>query len=212
MIRFHFASGSPWAWRVQLALEEKGLPYEAKLHSFSAGDLKKPEYLAINPHGKVPVLEDGNAALYESQAIVEYLEEKYPQRPLLPSDPAARAQTRIEELECTVYMNDAFRGLAQIAFFTPEDKRDPKTMADRRSDVRAELARLEARGAARGGDFLMGSSLSRADTTWTPFVEIAGRAGVKLDAAETPWLAAWQERMRARDSFEKSYPPHWRKA
>src|SRR5437868_9804485 len=178
MIRFHFASGSPWAWRVQLALEEKALPYEQTLHSFSAGDLKKPEYLALNPHGKVPLLEDGGAAIYESQAIVEYLEEKYPSRPLLPSEPLARAQTRIEELECTLYMNDAFRGLAQIAFFTPEDKRDPKTLAMRRSDVREELLRLDVRAGARGGDFLMGSSLTRADTTWIPFVEIAGRAGV----------------------------------
>ena len=211
MIRFYYASGSPWAWRVHLALEEKGLACEAVLLSFSAGDLKKPGYLAMNPHGKVPVLVDGDLALYESQAILEYLEEKYPAPALLPADPAARALVRIEELECTTYMSEAFRGLAQVAFFTPEAERDPKTMADRRSDVRAELARLEARAAARGGPFLAGAAISRADTTWLPFVEIAGRAGVVVDAAATPFLAAWRERMRARPSYEKSYPPHWRK-
>jgi len=211
MIRFYYASGSPWAWRVHLALEEKGVPFEPVLLSFSAGDLKTPEFLAINPHGKVPALVDDELKLYESQAILEYLEDKPVGRALLPADAAARALVRIEELECTTSMNEAFRGLAQIAFFTPEDKRDAKTMADRRADVRAELTRLETRAAARGGDFVMGEVLTRADTTWIPFVEIAGRAGVPLDAGTTPWLVAWRDMMRSRASYQASYPPHWRK-
>lgn len=211
MIRLWFASGSPWAWRVYLALEEKGLPNEATMLSFSAGDLEKPEYLAMNPHGKVPVLQDGEAIFYESQAILEYLEDQYPDRPLLPVDPVARAMVRIEELECTTYMNEAFRGLAQIAFFTPEDKRDAKTMAERRGDVRAELVRLEERASARGGEHLMGRGLTRADTTWIPFVEIAGRAGVSLEEGATPWLRQWRDHMRERPAYQKTYPPHWRK-
>jgi glutathione S-transferase len=77
--------------------------------------------------------------------------------------------------------------------------------------VRTELGKLEARASARGGDFLMGSALTRADTTWLPFVEIAGRAGVSLEADQTPWLAGWRDRMRARPSYDKTYPPHWRK-
>jgi glutathione S-transferase len=84
-------------------------------------------------------------------------------------------------------------------------------MAERRDDVRAELAKLEARMAERGGGFLMGDELTRADTTWLPFVEIAGRAGVALDAKSTPQLAAWLDRMRARPSYDRTYPPHWRK-
>jgi glutathione S-transferase len=213
-MKLYYASGSPWAWRVHLALEEKGVPYEATLLSFSAGDLQKPEYLARNPHGKVPVLRDGDLDVYESQAILEYIEEKFPDPPLLPAGAEARAKVRMEELECTTYMNEAFRGLAQIAFFTPEDKRDPKTMSERRADVRAELARLEARMQARGGDygnFLMGQQLTRADTTWLPFVEIAGRAGVAIEAASMLRLAAWLDRMRARPSYDRTYPPHWRK-
>jgi glutathione S-transferase len=213
-MQLYYGSGSPWAWRVQLALEEKGIPCEFTLLSFSAGEHKTPEFLAMNPHGKIPVLVDGDTTLYESQAILEYVEDKYPDRPLLPTDPAARAMVRLEELECTTYMNEAFRGLAQIAFFTPEDQRDPKSLAERRTDVRTELDRLEARMAKRGGDygnFLMGNELTRADTTWLPFVEIAGRAGVALDAKTTLRLAAWLDRMRARPSYDKTYPPHWRK-
>jgi glutathione S-transferase len=210
-MKLYYGSGSPWAWRVQLAIEEKGLPCEFVLLSFSAGEHKTPEFLAMNPHGKVPVLVDGDTTLYESQAILEYMEDKYPERPLLPRDASARAMVRLEELECTTYMNEAFRGLAQIAFFTPEDRRDPKSLAERRADVRTELDRLDARVAARGGDYLMGDELTRADTTWLPFVEIAGRAGVALDAKTTPRLAAWLDRLRARPSYDKTYPPHWRK-
>ena len=211
MMQFYYASGSPWAWRVHLVLEEKGLAYQANLLSFGAGDLKKPDFIAMNPHGKVPVLVDGAVTLYESQAILEYLEENHPAHPLLPADPAARALVRIEEIECTTYLAEAFLGLARVVFQTPEEKRDPKTMAEKRIDVHAQLALLEARASARRGDWLMGAALTRADTTLIPFVELAGRAGVVLDAATTPWLLAWRERMRQLPSYAASYPPHWRK-
>jgi glutathione S-transferase len=213
-MKLYYASGSPWAWRVHLALEEKGVAYEPALLTFSSGYLHTPEFLSMNPHGKVPVLTDGDFAIYESQAILEYVEEKQPEPPLLPRDAAGRARVRMEELECTTYMSEAFRGLAQVAFFTPEESRDPKTLAERRADVAAELAKLEARLDARGGDygnFLMGAEITRADTTWLPFVEIAGRAGVPVDAKASTRLAAWLDRMRARPSYEKTYPPHWRK-
>jgi glutathione S-transferase len=210
MLRFYYASGSPFAWRTQLVLEEKGLAYEPVLLSFQAGDLKKPEYLQISPHGKVPALTDGELALYESQAIVEYLEDRYPERPLLPSDPGQRAIVRIEEMECILYFFDAFRTVAQQAFFTPAAQRDEAALAAARSTVGAELGRLDRRASDRGHEHVATSDLTRADLTWLPFVEIAARGGVDLDAGTTPWLAAWRERMRARPSYERSYPPHWR--
>jgi len=209
MIRFYYGSGSPFAWRVQLVLEEKRLPYEPVLLSFQRGDLKTPEHIARSPHGKVPALSDGPLALYESTAIVEYLEERYPVPALLPADPAARAWVRIEELEAVEYLSPAFRGVAQQVFFTPPERRDADALARARAAVRAEIERLEARAAGRGATFVLGETLSRADLTWLPFVELAARGGVDLDAG-TPWLQAWRTRMRARPSYARSYPPHWR--
>ena len=58
VIRFYYASGSPFSWRVQLVLEEKALPYEPVLLSFAKGEVKSPEHLARSPHGKVPALEE----------------------------------------------------------------------------------------------------------------------------------------------------------
>ncbi len=209
MIRFYYGSGSPFSWRVQLVLEEKGLPYEPVLLSFAKGEHKSPEHLARSPHGKVPALEDAGLRLYESSAIVEYLEERYPVPPMLPGEPGERARVRIEELECLLYFAERFLAVARQVFFTPPAERDPAKVEAGRAEVREQLAALEVRASRRKGEYLLGG-LSRADLTWIPFVEIAARAGADLDASRTPWLVAWRSRMRARPSYERSYPPHWR--
>jgi glutathione S-transferase len=210
MIRFYYGSGSPFSWRVQLALEEKGLAYEPVLLSFEKGEHKSPEHLARSPHGKVPALADDGVTLYESSAIVEYLDERYPRTPLLPADPAARALVRVEEIEATHYFGDGFGALARQVFFTPAERRDAAAVEAARAEVRKLLEALDARAGKRRGAYVIGETLSRADLAWLPFVEIAGRAGVELDA-RTPWLLDWRGRMRARPSYERSYPPHWRK-
>jgi len=209
MIRFYYGSGSPFSWRVQLVLEEKGLPYEPVLLSFAKREHKSPEHLARSPHGKVPALEDDGLRLYESSAIVEYLEERYPTPAMLPGDAAGRARVRIEELECLLYFADRFVTLARQVFFTPDGQRDMAKVESGRAEVRDQLAALEARASGRGGEYLVGG-LSRADLTWIPFVEIAARAGVDLDPGATPWLVGWRSRLRGRPSYERSYPPHWR--
>src|SRR5947208_236249 len=128
MIRFYYISGSPFSWRVQLVLEEKGLPYEPVLLHVDKGELRSPEHVARSPHAKVPALTDDGLSLYESTAIVEYLEERYPTPPLLPADPAARAVLRVEELECVDYTATAFRAVARQRFFTPPADRDPAAL------------------------------------------------------------------------------------
>jgi glutathione S-transferase len=210
MIRFYYGSGSPFSWRVQLALEEKGLAYEAVLLSFDKGDHKAPEHLARSPHGKVPALTDDGISLYESSAIVEYLEERYPRPALLPADPGGRARVRIEEIEAVQYFADRFIALARQVFFAPAERRDPAAVEAARGEVRKLLDELGARAGKRKGDYVVGDGLTRADLAWLPFVELAGRAGVELDA-RAPWLLDWRGRMRARPSYERSYPPHWRK-
>ena len=209
MIRLYYGSGSPFSWRVQLVLEEKGVPYEPVLLSFDRREHKTPEHLARSPHGKVPALEDDGVTLYESGAIVEYLEERFPEPPLMPRGAAGRARVRIEEIEAVDYFGSVMLGLGRRVFFTPPERRDPQAIEAARGELRALLGKLEARAAERGGQFVAGP-LSRADLAWLPFVELAGRAGVDLAANETPWLVAWRNRLRARPSYERTYPPHWR--
>jgi glutathione S-transferase len=107
-LTLHYASGSPYAWRVWLAVEHKGIPYELKLLSFDKGDLATPTFRALNPRGRVPALEDDGFALYESAAIVEYLEDKHPGEPrLFASDIRERALQRRMVREADQYFADA---------------------------------------------------------------------------------------------------------
>src|SRR5688572_28133858 len=111
-IVLHAGSGSPFAWRIWLALEHKRLPYELKMLSFSAGDTRTPEFLAMNPRHKVPVLVDDGFPIYESSAIGEYLEDRWPERPLLPDNPRDRAIARRLIAEVDHYATASSRPLA----------------------------------------------------------------------------------------------------
>ncbi len=82
------------AYRVRIALNLKGLPYKAMPIHLLKKEQSAPDYLAVNPQGRVPALDLGGTVLIQSPAILEYLEEVYPDPPLLPSDPVARARVR----------------------------------------------------------------------------------------------------------------------
>ena len=82
------------SFRVRIALNLKGLTREDAYINLDHGDQFKPEYVARNPQAVVPTLYDGNARLFQSVAILEYLEEKYPNPPILPKQPLARAWVR----------------------------------------------------------------------------------------------------------------------
>jgi glutathione S-transferase len=115
---------------VQLALEHKALPYERKVLSFSAGDTRKPEFLALNPRHRVPVLVDGDFVLYEPNAIVEYLDEAYPATgaPLFPGDVRTRALVRRLIMEVDGYFDDAIDPLT-----TQASPRNPRSGIPSRS-------------------------------------------------------------------------------
>ena len=131
-ITFYYGSGSPFAWKVWLVLEHKQLSYQLKLMSLQSGELKKPEYLAINPRGKVPTLIDDGYTLWESSVIVEYLEERYPEHSVLPRNPEDRALARRVAAEADQYLYPVLRRLMEQTLFRPDGNgdaaRDTKTM------------------------------------------------------------------------------------
>src|SRR5688500_7191102 len=111
-LEFWYGSGSPFAWRVWLALEHKQAKYEQKVISFAEREHLKPEFIARNPRHKVPVILEDGFAIYESAAIVEYLEERFPEGPaLFPGDVRARAQIRRMIREVDSYVIDAYNML-----------------------------------------------------------------------------------------------------
>jgi len=200
-LTLYYGSGSPYAWRVQLALEHKALPYELKVLSFSAGDTRKPEFLALNPRHQVPVLVDGNFKLYESNAIVEYI----------PGDAKTRAVIRRVILEVDNYYSPASDKLVEQAWWKKPEERDAKVIAESRKEVVGELGNF---GSAMVGDYLAGP-LSAADFAFYPMVAFLRRAQIKLtdldaDAMLPPAIAAWKARIEALPFFDKTIPPHWK--
>src|SRR5438105_5399606 len=92
---FYHGHGSPYSWRVWLALEYKAIPYQLKLLSFAEGDTRKPEFVAINPRHQVPTIVDEGFALWESTVILEYLDERFDTgAKLYPGDARERARIR----------------------------------------------------------------------------------------------------------------------
>ena len=214
-ITLYYGSGSPYAWRAQLALEHKALPYELKVLSFAAGDTRKPEFLALNPRHRVPVLVEDDFVLYESSAIVEYLDEAYPGRgaPLFPGDARTRAIIRRMICEVDEDFDAALDPLTTQAFSKKPEERDAKAIADSRKALVDEMALFS--GAMRG-DYLAGP-LSAADYALYTLLAFVWRSEIKLpdldaDSMLTPQLARWKKRIEALPYFDKTIPPHWRKS
>ncbi len=199
-VDFYYASGSPYAWRVWLALEHKGVAHKRTTLSFDAGDLKTAKFQALNPRRKVPVLVDDDFVLYESAAVVEYIEDRWPEGPaLFARDKRERAIQRRMVCEIDQYLAKAGQRFASAA---PQE--DTK-------DVREELARWE--GAATGDCFT--GELSAVDLSVYPFMALLLRIGgrrtdfVKSDLIG-PRLAAWIDRMGALPIVQRTLPPHWK--
>jgi glutathione S-transferase len=114
MITLHSGPLSLFARKVEIALREKGLPFERVMVPFNQTtgyDPKHPEVVALNPKKQVPVLSDCGLVLYDSTIILEYLDEAYPQPPLYPGTPAERARCRLDELFADEIMIQALRPL-----------------------------------------------------------------------------------------------------
>ena len=211
-LTFYYASGSPYAWRVWLALEYKAVPYELKLLSFDAGDLKTPEFRALNPRQKVPVIVDDGFTLYESAAIVEYIEDKWPQEPrLFSADVRRRAVQRRMVREADQYFAEAMERLVEAVLFTPQERWSADRIAGAYADLGKELAAWEATIAA---DYLAGP-LSAVDFTLYPYVALALRIAKRKPAAEAadlagPKVSAWMRRMEALPLTQRTRPPHWK--
>jgi glutathione S-transferase len=214
---FHHGHGSPYSWRVWLALEHKAIAYDLKVLSFAAGDTRKPEFVAINPRHQVPTIVDGGFALWESSAILEYLEERFPAREagksLFPGDVRNRARIRRLIREAEAYLGT--EGIAPITeeyFFKGDAAPDEKRLGEAREVVKRELEYFvgELKGA-----FLAGDSPTAADFVLFPYLAYVTRITfrkpeAKLTELVPPAIAEWCKRIEALPYFDKTYPPHWR--
>jgi glutathione S-transferase len=189
---------SPYGLKIRVMLYEKGLDFEKhEIHT----EEQREELLRVNPRAEVPALVDGDAVLYDSKIIAEYLEEKHPASPLLPREPAARARCRALELIADTQIDSAVLCVTLFKIFRPDVAATfPKAAEASEEVLRRYYAALDREIA---GDFLIGP-FSRADATLIPFVGSAAFAGVAPDE-RTPSLTAWLARMNERPSVKQAF-------
>jgi len=217
-LEFFWGSGSCNSWRVHLALEIKRVPYESHLLQFSKREHKADEYLKINPRGKVPAIRDGQFTLYESLAILQYLERRFPEPPLLGRTAEEAGLVMRQALELIFYLEPILDRVA-VPIYGGKAAEQAEAIKAAAVDLRQELSRLEAVLART--PFLVGDAISAADCTAFPFIQQVLRASGKeaarplelgfLPLEQTyPSLAAWVKRIEALPGYDRTYPPHWR--
>jgi glutathione S-transferase len=147
--------------RVRWTLQELGVDFEAETVNLANREHRRPEFLAINPAGKLPVLVDGALVLTESVAIVLYLAEKYPERGLLPTDIAQRAEAYRWLLFAATELEQPLWRIARNTFVYPEEQRLSADVAIASREFIEMATVLD--GHMRGREFLVGERAGVAD-------------------------------------------------
>jgi glutathione S-transferase len=199
MLKLYDFPMSPRARKPRIVLAEKGLPYEKVNVDITKGEQKKPEYLAINPYGKVPALQDGGVNVYESTIIMEYLNDKYPDPPLLPTDSGQRARARVLMHYGDNPYDSALGAIVGQFFFKPKGQSDQDVIAKARRELNACFERLERE--LGNGDYLLGSQFTLADICFVTWAPLFGPLQVEIPS-HCSRVQAWFKRTQERASMK----------
>jgi len=195
VIKLYDFKSSPNCQRVKIVLAEKNLPYDIAPIDLRAHEQKTPEYLKLNPYGKVPVLTDDATVLYESLIINEYLDEKYPNPPLMPKDPAKRAKARILVDYGMAHFDAPYQRL-RMELMKDAKEQNQQVIATAKAELKKLLQRLEDEIGEQ--QYLLGD-FSLVDADLLPrFTRLEG-FGVLPDPS-LPRLGKYLERVKTRPS------------
>jgi len=179
--------------RARWTLQELGIDFESVVVNLQRGEHRRPEFLRLNPAGKLPVLVDGEVVLNESVAIVLYLAGKYPERGLLPTDVVTRAELDRWLLFTVTELEQPLWRIARNTFVFPEGQRLAADVPTASREFKEMAAVVESH--LRGREFVVGDTVTVADFVlaytldWGHEVELLG---------DFPVLEAYVERMYAR--------------
>lgn len=197
MIKLYDFKSSPNCQRVKVVLAEKNLPYEVVPIDLRKQEQKTPEYLKLNPYGKVPVLTDDDTVLYESCIINEYLDEKYPNPPLMPKDLSQKAKARILIDYGFAHFDSPYQKLRMELAKDPKEQ-NQQVIDGAKSDLKKLLQRFE--NEIGDQEYLIGD-FSLVDADLIPrFTRLEG-FGVLPDPS-LPRLGKYMVRMKARPSVK----------
>jgi glutathione S-transferase len=217
-LTLYWGSGSPFSWRVLLALEHKQLAYESQLLQFDKQEHQSPQMLKLNPRGRVPVLKDGDYVVFESLAVLYYLDTQYPQAPIFGTSPEEAGVIMRVICEFQAYAEPS---LSQIvdAIFAGQVAENIDELTDAMHVVAREARTIEGRLSKE--QWIVGASYSATDMVIFPWIQVLRRALDQKQAAELgarflpmernyPALARWIRRIESLPGYARTYPPHWR--
>ena len=204
MMRLFDYHRSSAAYRVRIALNLKAIAYESIPVNLLEGEQKEEEYRSRNPQGLVPMLEVDGRRLTQSLAIIDYLESVAPEPPLLPRDPADRAQVLALALTVTCDIH-ALNNLRVLKYLSGPLELDQAARDGWYAHWISEgLCALEAMAAPRAGRFLFGDTPSLADICLVPQLYNARRFNVPIDAY--PTLLRADGAANRLDAFAAAHP------
>ncbi|HEU4412116.1 MAG TPA: glutathione S-transferase N-terminal domain-containing protein [Polyangiaceae bacterium] len=187
----------PTTWMALVTFAEKGHAPEFVSVDLIKGEHKLPGHTARHPFGLVPVLEDGGRLLYESRAIVRYLDRRLPGPSLTPDDPWAYGlMEQFISAEQCYYAPNVLAAFYDVSGVKPVDAATLAAAADA-----TETALDVADAALRDGPYLAGGTFSLADITWMSFTGLLCDIGQRELVTRRPRLAAWWARVSERPSW-----------
>jgi maleylpyruvate isomerase len=194
------------AYRVRIALNLKGLPYETASINLAKGEHGQADYGQINPQGLVPVLEVDGDRVFQSLAIIEYLEEKHPEPALLPRDASGRARVRSLALivACEIHPLNNPRVLNYLTgtFIISDEQRLTWYHHWIKTGFRALETRLATE--AGGGRFCHGDSPTMADMALVP--QVANAVRFNVDLSTYPNIRRINDACQKLEAFQKAAP------
>ena len=200
MLKLHYHPFSTYSRRVRIALIEKKIEAQLIELDMARGAHRAPDYLGLNPYGRVPTIEDDGFVLYESTAILEYLEATHPTPALRPADARGAAHVAMHVKLCDIQLA---RQTGIIIFpkrFLPKERWDEAAMAQAKKEIEKHLAIVEQQLA--GKEWMVGERYSLVEVCYTPFVEFFAL----MEITPPPAVAAWTARMLGRPSARETKP------
>lgn len=194
---------SPYARKVKLVLYEKGIPVERVFIDPNTPTEERDyqEFVLASPRLEVPALVDGATRVFESRVIVDYIEERWPDPPLMPHTPAERARVRMLETLCDGPIEAIHWGLMELVVFRRAEGERAEALRGRAAEQLERVwARLERELGSR--DWFGGERFGRADATVWPYLGSEAAFGFPLPD-RFPRLRDWQARCGARESVKR---------
>jgi len=191
---------STYARRVRLVDHEKNLGLDFQLVDMANREHRGEAFKALNPYGRVPVLRDGDLVLYESTAILSYLEARFPEPSLTPDTIEDKARMEMLIKLCDIQFTCHVGPIIFPKRFMPESRWDKAAMAEAKAKIEKHLAILEPQ--LENKTYLVADRFTLADLCYLPFLHFLPL----MEIEPTPNIAAWNTRLQARESAKATVP------